>query len=273
MPVGSGAALSPSRLEAGIRAVLESRRRVGSLPILLMSHLVLGYPSLEENRRVIEMMVSRGVDLIELQIPFSEPIADGPVIAMANQAALDRGFRVEEGLAFLREMAACYPIPFLLMTYFNILHTRGVTPFLRETAALGGAGVIIPDLPLEEATAAMAVCREVGIDWIQLMTPTSPPARLAAIGDVAGGFCYCVARKGVTGQRTCFDQATDAFLASCRAATSVPLALGFGVRSADDVRVLAGKVEIAVVGTAAIEAHRVGGVVAVGELFAGLRGG
>ncbi|MBF0153617.1 MAG: tryptophan synthase subunit alpha [Magnetococcales bacterium] len=262
---------SSSRLEGRIRAALARRQRAGSAPILLMSHLVLGYPSLEENRRVIEVMVAQGVDLIELQIPFSEPIADGPVIAMANQAALDRGFRVKEGLAFLGEMTRCHAIPFLLMTYFNILHARGVESFIRETAALGGEGLIVPDLPLEEAVSAMALCREVGVDWIQLMTPTTPDGRLADIGAAAMGFCYCVARKGVTGRQTTFDSTMDGFLGRCRVATSVPLALGFGVKSGDDVRNLVGKADIAVVGTAALEAHRTGGVEATGRFFAGLR--
>ncbi|MBF0175497.1 MAG: tryptophan synthase subunit alpha [Magnetococcales bacterium] len=258
-------------LERHLRDTLTRRRQNGAAPILLMSHLVLGYPSLEENRRVIAAMVAQGVDLIELQIPFSEPIADGPVIAMANQASLDRGFRVEEGLAFLGEMVQRHAVPFLLMTYYNILHARGWEPFIRQTAALGGSGLIVPDLPLDEAGSAISLCREVGVDWIQLMTPTTPEQRLAEIGAAAAGLCYCVARKGVTGRQTAFDSAIYAFLARCRAATSVPLALGFGVKTGDDVRNLVGKADIAVVGTAAIEIHRTGGAEAVGDFFKTLK--
>ncbi|MBF0137856.1 MAG: tryptophan synthase subunit alpha [Magnetococcus sp. DMHC-1] len=260
-----------SALEKRVRNALTQRHHAGSAPILLMAHLVLGYPSLDENRRVIDAMVANGVDLIELQIPFSEPIADGPVIAMANQAALDRGFRVAEGLGFLGEVVRQHPIPFLLMTYFNILHAHGVEAFIRETKVLGGDGLIVPDLPLEEAGPARTLCQDVGVDWIQLMTPTTPEARLAAIGAAARGFCYCVARKGVTGRQTEFDNTIDGFLDRCRSVTGVPLALGFGVKSAKDVQNLVGKADIAVVGTAAMEVHRTGGVFAVGRFFADLR--
>ncbi|MBF0461851.1 MAG: tryptophan synthase subunit alpha [Magnetococcales bacterium] len=264
-------------LEATIRQRLQERRSA-SQPnaVLLMSHWVLGYPSLAANRPVIDQMVANGVDLMELQIPFSEPIADGPVIAHANQTALDNGFRVAAGLAFIEETVARHPIPFLIMTYYNILMAYGVENFIREAARLGVRGLIIPDLPPQEAGQVMAWCQKWGatangLAWIHLLTPTSTDARLQTIGALAQGFCYCVARKGVTGTQTSFDASLHQFLDRCRRVTPVPLAVGFGVKNAEDVRRLTGMAEIAVVGSAAIEIYQAQGAEAVGRFFAGLR--
>lgn len=248
------------------------RERLTQRPILLMSHLVLGYPSLADNARVIDAMVAAGVELMELQFPFSEPTADGPVIARANQAALDQGFKVREGLAFAAEVVRRHPIPFLVMTYYNILHAFGVEAFIEAARAAGIRGLIIPDLPVQEADEAMAGCRRAGMDWIQLMTPTSDDARLREIGAQAGGFVYCVARKGVTGKVTDFNAPVAEFIDRCRLATDQPLAVGFGVRRPEDVAFLQGRAEIAVVGTASIELNQLEGAEAVGRLFAGLRG-
>ncbi|MBF0161319.1 MAG: tryptophan synthase subunit alpha [Magnetococcales bacterium] len=259
-------------LESYIRQRLQERSAQNGAP-LLMSHWVLGYPSLADNHAIIEQMVANGVDLMELQIPFSEPIADGPVIAQANQRALDGGFRVADGLAFIESCVKRHSIPFLIMTYYNILLSYGVEAFIREAARLGVRGLIIPDLPLQEATQAMDCCQQADLAWIQLLTPTSSAARLATIGQQGRGFCYCVARKGVTGSHTHFDDSLRDFLGRCREATPVPLAVGFGVKHADDVRHLRGMAEIAVVGSAAMEHYQREGSEGVGRFFAGLRGG
>ncbi|MEO5333223.1 MAG: tryptophan synthase subunit alpha [Magnetococcus sp. YQC-5] len=265
----------PTPLEHLIRQRIAQRRSVGASPILLMSHLVLGYPSLQENQQVIHAMAAQGVDLIELQIPFSEPIADGPVIAQANQIALDRGFRVADGLAFIGETIRRHPdLVVLIMTYYNILLAYGVDAFIQEAARLGVRGLIIPDLPPQEAEEAVAACLHHGkgnLDWIQLMTPTSSDDRLGFIGAQAQGFCYCVARKGVTGLKTAFNADLTLFLERCRAVTTSPLAVGFGVRTPEDVQSLIGQAEIAVVGTAAMEIYAQSGADAVGAFFRGLR--
>lgn len=261
-------------MKAPSPSLLEKHIRTGSDPIKIMSHLVLGYPSLEENRLVMDRMAAAGVHIIELQIPFSEPIADGPIIARANQESLKRGFRVEDGLNFIAESVARYPIPIIIMTYVNILMAQGMESFIQRAAGMGVRGLIVPDLPLEEAEDAMGWCQGYGrggLDWIRLFTPTTPDARLALLGREASGLVYCVARRGVTGQHTAFDPSLMELLNRCRRATRVPLALGFGVRSREDVQSLVGKVEIAVVGTAAIEIHLAQGADAVGQFFAGLK--
>ncbi|MBF0610619.1 MAG: tryptophan synthase subunit alpha [Magnetococcales bacterium] len=258
-------------LQESIRQALDNRQARGESPILLMSHLVLGHPSLEENLRVIDHMVAAGVEIMELQFPFSEPIADGPVIAYANQQALDGGFKVDAGLALLQEVCHRYPIPFLVMTYFNILFARGVETFIQQVAQAGAKGLIVPDLPLEDAAEAMALCQREGLSWIQLFTPTTSDQRMQEIGAAAQGFCYCVARKGVTGKETAFGGEVNQFIERCRQATSTPLAVGFGVKSASDVSFLQGQAEIAVVGSEAIRIHEKEGASGVGAFFASLR--
>ncbi|MBF0342575.1 MAG: tryptophan synthase subunit alpha [Magnetococcales bacterium] len=263
----------PIPLEPFIRQRLAQRAERQATPILLMSHLVLGHPSLEENRLVIDAMADAGVELMELQIPFSEPIADGPIIAQANQSALDGGFRVADGLAFVADCVQRHPdVAFLIMTYGNILLACGVERFIQRAADLGVRGLIIPDWPPQEADLPMSLCRShQGLDWIQLFTPTSTDERLAFIGARASGFCYCVARKGVTGSSTAFDNDLTRFLDRCRRTTATPLAVGFGVRSPEDIRSLTGQAEVAVVGTAALEIHARQGAEAVGTFFRGLR--
>ncbi|MDH3452688.1 MAG: tryptophan synthase subunit alpha, partial [Gammaproteobacteria bacterium] len=135
------------------------RARRAQRDVLLMTHIVIGYPNLEQSMRTVEAMVQAGVDLMELQIPFSEPIADGPVILHANQKALTAGVTVEQCFEFAAEASRRFNIPFLFMSYYNILFRRGVQGFAKRMAEIGLRGAIVPDLPPEEAQdylAAMA---------------------------------------------------------------------------------------------------------------------
>src|SRR5210317_1703114 len=133
-----------NKLEETIKNKLNKKK------ILLMTHLVLGYPSFEVNREVIRQMVENGVDLIEMQIPFSEPVADGPMILKANQESIAKGVKVKECLEFAKEITAEFHIPFLFMTYYNILFKYGVDEFINHAYVINIQGFIIPDLPLEE---------------------------------------------------------------------------------------------------------------------------
>lgn len=223
---------------------LRQRKKIG-----LMTHLVCGYPSLEVNYQTVSTMVEAGVDLMELQIPFSEPIADGPTMVKANQTALYQGTTVKNCLNLMREVAQKYPIPFLFMTYYNIPLQQGLSNFCRQVKEAGGSGLIVPDLPPEEAKEFIAACKEYRISPILLMSPTSSDRRLEMISRMADGFIYCVARKGVTGPKTDFSTAVRIFLRRCREKTSLPLALGFGVTSKEDVDFLAGKADVAVIGS------------------------
>jgi tryptophan synthase alpha chain len=252
-------------LEAYLRARREERE------ILLMTHIVLGYPSFDDSLRAVEAMVGAGVELMELQIPFSEPIADGPVILHANQCSLAHGSRVDRCLRLAEEVASRFDIPFLVMSYYNVLFRRGVAAFARDLSAAGLRGAIVPDLPHEEAGEYLAAMEASGLDPIFIFSPNTPDARMKAIAEHARGFVYCVARKGVTGAETDFGEVLDAYLARCRAATSLPLALGFGVKDRGDVDALRGKADIAVVGTQTIRVMERDGVGAVGGFIRSLR--
>jgi tryptophan synthase alpha chain len=235
-----------------------------------MTHIVLGYPSFDDSRRIVEQMVEAGVDLMELQIPFSEPMADGPVILHANQRALTAGSTVERCFELASALAAEFPIPFLFMSYYNIAYKRGVSAFAAQTREAGLMGAIVPDLPFEEGAELLQAMAEQRIDPIFIYAPTSSDERMREIARRARGFIYCVARKGVTGANTEFE-GLDAYLARCRAATTLPLAVGFGVKSRADVAQLEGKADIAVVGSQTIRVVDEHGVSAVGPFIRSLR--
>jgi tryptophan synthase alpha chain len=248
------------------------RERRKTRDILLMTHIVLGYPSFEECDLIVDAMVSAGVDLMELQIPFSEPVADGPVIVHANQVALARGSTLAKCFAFAERVAKRHPIPFLLMSYYNPAFRTGVAKFVDRTAAAGLRGAIIPDLPPEEGAVYLREMNRAGLDPIFIYSPTTPSARMRYLAESAKGFVYCVARKGITGSETQFSADLDVYLSRCRTATELPLALGFGVQSHDDIAFLRGKVDIAVVGSQTLRLIDSQGVSAVLPFISGLRG-
>jgi len=249
----------------------ELQKRLTTKPILLMTHLVLGYPSLAVNREVIRQMADSGVDCIELQIPFSEPIADGPVILKASQQSLDNGITVEACFCFGQEMAAAFPqVRFFFMTYYNIVFKYGEAAFLQRTRDIGFCGTIVPDLPPEEGQTYLEQSKLLGLAPILFFTPTSTDARMQAVAAQGGGFIYCVARRGVTGQQTAFDGDLEQYLARCRRATDLPLAVGFGISTRADVALLTGKADMAVIGTATIKLVDAQGPEAVGPFITGL---
>jgi len=254
-----------STLQSEIRSAREKKE------ILLMTHLVLGYPSLEVNRDVVEQMVEGGVDLIELQIPFSEPVADGPVISRACQDAIAGGVTVRECLDFAAGLTADFGIPFLFMSYYNILFRYGVERFVEKARSMDIRGFIIPDLPPEEGGGYLELMGRSGLAPIQVFAPTSTAERMGELAAAADGFIYCVARRGVTGARTSFGAGFDAYLKRCREATDLPLAVGFGIRRREDVEYITGKADIAVIGTATIQMVEEEGPGAVGPFLSGLR--
>jgi len=239
--------------------------------ILLMTHIVLGHPHFDTSLRLIENMVHAGVDLIELQIPFSEPMADGPVILRANQEALSAGSTVDRCFDVATEVARRFDVPFLFMTYYNVLFRRGVSQFVARTGDAGLRGAIVPDLPPEEASEYLTAMKEAALDPIFIYSPNTTGERLKVISQHASGFVYCVARKGVTGSETAFSSELSSYLERARAATSLPLAVGFGVKEKQDVDFLRGKADIAVVGSETLRVLERGGLSAVGPFLSGLR--
>ena len=252
-----------------LEAYLRSRLKAGN--ILIMTHIVVGYPSFEDSYKMVETMVEAGVDLMELQIPFSEPIADGPVILHANQKALMRGATVQKCFNFAGRVASTFDIPFLFMSYYNILFKYGVNRFASKTAEKGLRGAIVPDLPAEEGKDYINAMGNHNLAPIFIFAPTTPDDRMKYLASFGQGFIYCVARKGVTGLDTDFSLELDRYLDRCRKATGLPLALGFGVRDRADIDFLKGKADIAVIGTQTIRIMEQQGIAAVGEFIKGLR--
>jgi tryptophan synthase alpha chain len=228
------------------------KKRMAEKDILLMTHIVLGYPSWETCLKVIESMVEAGVDLMELQIPFSEPMADGPVILKANQKALENGVTVKACLDFAQKMAGTFEIPFLIMSYYNILLKYGVERFARTLEERNLKGAIVPDLPPEEGQEYLDLMKKHGLSPILFFSPTTPDDRMQYIASLAQGFIYCLSRKGVTGADTQFSTDLAGYLARCRQATTLPLALGFGIKDKADINFIKGKADIAVIGSQTI---------------------
>lgn len=252
-----------------LETYLRNRRK--EKDILLMTHIVLGYPSFDDSHKIIEAMVKAGVDLMELQIPFSEPIADGPVILHANQKALSSGTTVQECIDFARTVTDDFGIPLLFMTYYNILYQYGVDRFTDAMADAGLQGAIVPDLPPEEGGEYLAAMTRRQLAPIFIFSPTTPPHRMKYLASLGKGFVYCMARKGVTGAGTDFSEQLSAYLTLCRQSTTLPLALGFGVKDKADIEFLKGKVDIAVVGSETIRVVDQKGVNAVGRFIKSLR--
>ena len=245
--------------------------RLQNKPILLMTHLVLGYPSLDVNREVIRQMAENGVDCIELQIPFSEPMADGPVIVKANQDALIAGIKVEDCFSFAEEMVQEFPqVNFLFMTYYNIIFRYGEEAFIKRSAAIGIKGFIVPDLPPEEGESYLRLSKQYNTAPIMFFTPTSSEERMREVTQYGDGLIYCVARKGVTGKQTTMDNTLTKNLSRYREATDLPLAVGFGISRREDIAMLEGKADMAVIGTATIRLVDEQGPGAVGPFIAGL---
>ncbi len=247
------------------------KERLKDKEILLMTHIVLGYPSFTVNRQVIRQMIENGVDCIEMQLPFSEPMADGPVILKANQDSLAGGTRIADCLAFGAEMAAAHDIPFLFMTYYNIIFKYGEEPFFARAKEAGIKGFIVPDLPPEQGETFFRLAEEFQIAPILIFAPTSTDERMRELDRVGRGFIYCVARRGVTGKKSEFGADFSDYLRRCRAATAKPLAVGFGIQNRDDVQALIGKADMAVIGSQTIRLVDAQGPEAVGPFIAGLR--
>ncbi len=228
-------------------------------PAMIMTHVVCGYPSFEDNWKELEIMQEFGVDLVELQFPFSEPSADGPLFVKANQEAIANGVHVQDCFDFMAKVTEAFSFKVVMMGYFNTVYKTGQREFLERLKAAGGHGFIVPDLPIDEADELHEIAKELGLSPVVLMTPTNSDQRLAELAKCADGFVYTVARKGVTGSDTDMNQDLAKFIARCKRHTDVPLAVGFGVSQAEDVKFIGQHADIAVIGTAALKAWETGG--------------
>jgi tryptophan synthase alpha chain len=200
----------------------------------LMPYMMGGYPTLEESARIGEAYVQAGADVVELGMPYSDPLADGPVIHEAGTRALAAGANVAGVLEVARALAPSVPV--VLMCYANMVFAPGVEAFVERLARTGASGLIVPDLPLEEAPHVLAACDAQGIALVPLVAPTTPPERLEAIGARARGFLYTVSVVGTTGERHALSERFAEIVAHAKAATSAPVALGFGISTPEHAR-------------------------------------
>lgn len=265
-----------NRIDARFRD-LRSRGEKG-----LIVYLTVGDPDLATTREVALAIARNGADLIELGLPFSDPLADGPVIQQASQRALAGGFRVGQAFDLARSLRRGTTIPLTFMSYYNLLLQYGLAAFARDAAAAGIDGLLVPDLPLEESGELRAACSGHGLHLITFLAPTSTPGRIAMAAAEARGFIYCVSLTGVTGVRERLPERLATMLAGIRRVTDVPLAVGFGISGPAQAREVAQWADAVIVGSAIVDriaqggtpatvANRAGGYVA--ELRAVLREG
>ena len=226
-------------------AQLKTRGETGLFP-----YLTAGFPDVETCGSLVDVMLSTGADGLELGLPFSDPLADGVTLQRANAQALERGASIETALRLAQTARAAHQAPITLMSYVNPILAYGVEELCRAASAAGLDGLIVPDLPLQEAERFAAACRENALDYIYMVAPTSEGERLAEVGRRASGFVYCVALLGTTGARSGLSNELPGFLASVRQAVSVPLVAGLGISTPRQVADLVGQVDGVIVGSA-----------------------
>ncbi|MDX2229740.1 MAG: tryptophan synthase subunit alpha [Leptolyngbyaceae cyanobacterium bins.349] len=202
----------------------------------LIPFITAGDPDLATTEQALKLLDQAGADLIELGVPYSDPLADGPVIQAAATRALQRGTRLESVLAMVQRVSPDLRSPIILFTYYNPILNRGVAAFLQEIAAAGVKGLVVPDLPLEEAEILLQPAQAHGIEVILLVAPTTPPERIAAIAERSQGFIYLVSTTGVTGMRTQLESRVKDLVVELRGVTDKPIGVGFGISQPDQAR-------------------------------------
>jgi tryptophan synthase alpha chain len=223
-----------------------TERRLAFVPFLTS-----GFPDLAESDRLLAALCEEGADLLELGVPFSDPLADGPVIQESTRVALEKGVRLADTLGQARRLRATFETPLVVMTYLNPVLAFGAERFARDAVAAGVDGLILVDLPPEEDPALWASFQTAGLDTIALVAPTTDRGRLPSIAAASRGYLYVVARLGVTGGGA-GDARLDDLLRACRETSPLPRCVGFGWTPASDVAPLRGQAEGVIVGSALI---------------------
>lgn len=227
-----------------------------------MPYLVAGDPDLETSKRLVLALEEAGADLIELGVPFSDPLADGPTNQLAAARALRGGTTLRKVIGLVEELRASTAVPILLMGYYNPFLRYGLEALCRDAAAAGADGLIIPDLQPDDAGEIRGAADRYGLDTVFLIAPTSPPSRLAAVARESRGFVYAVSLTGVTGERQSLPDALSDFIKSARERIDLPLAVGFGISTPEMVRAVATIADGVIVGSAIVK--RIGKATAEG---------
>jgi tryptophan synthase alpha chain len=255
-PDDSGAGLGhrplPEKLAGRIQRKFRTLAEAGELG--LIAYITAGDPSLEASARIVVAAAEAGADIIELGVPFSDPVADGPVIQRASERALRSGTTLAGVLELVRNLRSHTEVPLVLFSYFNPILQMGLQKFAESAASAGADGVLITDLTPEEADEYRATVRAQGLDAIFLAAPTSTDQRLARIAAASTGFLYLVSRTGVTGEREALPEGLPALVRRIRNFATLPIAVGFGISLPSHVSVLGGIADAAVVGSALMAA-------------------
>jgi tryptophan synthase alpha chain len=228
----------------------DQRKRQGEKAFV--AFLTAGDPSLDRTVELAGQLDHAGVDVLELGVPFSDPLADGPVIQRSSERALGRGTTLGTVLEAVRRIRRTTELPLVLFSYYNPLLRYGLTHLAGEARESGVDGVLVTDLPPEEAGPWLAVARPAGLDTVFLAAPTTPDERVPRITEASRGFVYAVSRTGVTGERQALSDDARPLVERIRARTEVPVALGFGISTPDQVREAAAVADGVVVGSALV---------------------
>jgi tryptophan synthase alpha chain len=211
--------------------------------------LTCGYPDMEGFLAAYELLDNAGADIIEIGIPFSDPLADGPVIQKTSKIAIDNGINTDMVFNAIRDIRKTSNTPIAILVYFNMVYNYGVEKFISNASAAGINGVIIPDLPVEEYDDYNRYFKDSSIDNIMIASLTSDNNRLEAIGNAGNGFVYCVSLKGVTGVRSGLSGELEDFLTRLRSVTNLPLAVGFGISTPEQVKAIKDKCDGIIMGS------------------------
>ncbi len=247
-------------------ATLAAAGRPGFVP-----YVTAGFPSLAHTAELLAGLAEAGADVIELGVPFSDPVADGPTIQRSCQRALEAGTTLDGVLDALARFRSRSDVPVVVFSYLNPLHSRGIGTFLREAADAGADGLLVTDLPVGADPALEAQLVQSPLDSVRLAAPTTPPGRLAEIARASQGFLYYVARTGVTGARAELRNELAEELSAVRALSPRPVAAGFGISSPAQARVVGAVADAAVVGSALVDRLEEAGVESAVELARALR--
>jgi tryptophan synthase alpha chain len=251
---------------------LRDRARCALIPFI-----TAGDPDLETTAEALRVLDRNGADLIELGVPYSDPLADGPVIQAAATRALQHGTRLEDVLQVVKQVSPEIRSPIILFTYYNPILNRGIETFLKDIADAGAKGLVVPDLPLEEADALLKPAKNYGIELTLLVAPTSPIERISAIAQQSQGFIYLVSTTGVTGMRSQMESRVKDLLIELRQTTDKPLGVGFGISQPEHARqVTEWGADAVIVGSAFVKRLSEGspkeGLSAIAEFCQTLRG-
>jgi len=216
-------------------------------------YIMAGYPSLEDTKNVLILFEECGADVVELGVPFTDPLADGPIIQRASEMALLQGITLRKVIAFVRVLRQSIRVPLVLMTYYNPVFKYGEEAFVKDAKDAGVDGLIIPDLPPDEAGNLIQYAKTESLDTIFLLAPTSNAERIKKVAKASRGFIYYVSVTGITGSRLLLDGSLEIFISGIRKYTDKPIAVGFGVSSPEEASSVSKVSDGVIVGSAIVK--------------------